>query len=168
MVLLTGRVAEQGVTSPERVRAAAQEALSTFPGASVDADRVPAATGSAPRRRRPGTATGPRPPTAIGVTPRGAERERGHRKGCLPTTEATRSAQRRDLVADLRSCHRGRLGKTGCPPQPRWPRSPRGPTGRPRDAPDPAVDGWRTAGWPGVRFPPQDPGHPASAPLADA
>jgi hypothetical protein len=44
MVWLTGRVAEQGVTSPERVRAAAQEALSTFPGASVDADRVLAAS----------------------------------------------------------------------------------------------------------------------------
>ena len=44
MVWLTGRIAEQGVTSPERVRAATQEALSTFPGASVDADRVLAAS----------------------------------------------------------------------------------------------------------------------------
>jgi len=44
MVWLAGRIAEQGVTSPERIRAAAREALSTFPGASVDADRVLAAS----------------------------------------------------------------------------------------------------------------------------
>ena len=43
MVWVTQRIAEQAVTSPERVRAATQEALSTFPGASVDEQRVIAA-----------------------------------------------------------------------------------------------------------------------------
>ena len=44
MVWLTGRIAREGVTSPERVRSAARDALSTFPGASVDADAVLAAS----------------------------------------------------------------------------------------------------------------------------
>ena len=43
MVWVTQRIAEQAVTSPERVRAATQEALSTFPDASVDEQRVIAA-----------------------------------------------------------------------------------------------------------------------------
>lgn len=43
MVWLTGRIARDGVTSPERVRIAAQEALSTFPGAAVDENAVLAA-----------------------------------------------------------------------------------------------------------------------------
>ena len=43
MVWLTGRIARDGVTSPERVRIAAREALSTFPGASVDENAVLAA-----------------------------------------------------------------------------------------------------------------------------
>ena len=44
MVWLTGRIAREGVTSPERVRAAAREALSTLPGASVDEHAVLAAS----------------------------------------------------------------------------------------------------------------------------
>ena len=44
MVWLTGRIAREGVTSPERVRIAAREALSTFPGASVDENAVLAAS----------------------------------------------------------------------------------------------------------------------------
>jgi putative acetyltransferase len=40
VVWLTERVARGGVTSPQRVRAAAREALSTMPGSSVDAERV--------------------------------------------------------------------------------------------------------------------------------
>lgn len=44
MVWLTGRIAREGVTSPERVRITAREALSTFPGASVDENAVLAAS----------------------------------------------------------------------------------------------------------------------------
>jgi hypothetical protein len=44
VVWLTERVARSGITSAERVRAAAREALSTMPGTSVDAERVLAAS----------------------------------------------------------------------------------------------------------------------------
>jgi len=44
VVWLTERVARSGITSPPRVEAAAREALSTMPGASVDAERVIAAS----------------------------------------------------------------------------------------------------------------------------
>jgi hypothetical protein len=43
MVWLTERVARDGVTAPQRVRAMAAEALSSFPEAHVDAERVLAA-----------------------------------------------------------------------------------------------------------------------------
>ncbi len=43
VVWLTERVARAGITSPQRVRAATREALSTMPGTSVDAERVIAA-----------------------------------------------------------------------------------------------------------------------------
>ena len=43
MVWLTERVARDGVTAPQRVRAMAAEALSSFPEAQVDAERVLAA-----------------------------------------------------------------------------------------------------------------------------
>ena len=43
VVWLTERVARGGVTSTQRVRAAAREALSTMPGTSVDPERVIAA-----------------------------------------------------------------------------------------------------------------------------
>lgn len=43
MVWLTERVAHDGITEPQRVRAMAAEALSSFPDASVDAERVLAA-----------------------------------------------------------------------------------------------------------------------------
>jgi hypothetical protein len=43
VVWLTERVARGGITSPQRVRAAVREALSTMPGASIDAERVIAA-----------------------------------------------------------------------------------------------------------------------------
>jgi hypothetical protein len=43
VVWLTERVARGDITSPQRVRAAAREALSTMPGASVDAERLIAA-----------------------------------------------------------------------------------------------------------------------------
>ncbi len=52
MVWLTGRIAREGVTSPERVRIAAREALSTFPGASVDENAVLARAAGRCRRRR--------------------------------------------------------------------------------------------------------------------
>jgi hypothetical protein len=89
MVWLTGRIARDGVTSPERVRIAAREALSTFPGASVDENAVLAASRALQEAERRWAALAPGEELVLEWpdrrtrrpgSPRGARANRGRRE----------------------------------------------------------------------------------------
>ena len=89
MVWLTGRIAREGVASPERVRAAAREALSTFRDASVDEHAVLAASRALREAERRWAALAPGEELVLEwpdrrtrrpVPPRGAGADRGRRE----------------------------------------------------------------------------------------